>query len=96
VTGYLIFIRERTTDQVELETYAAMVPPTLQGHNATVLIRYGSFEVLEGDAMEGAILLQFPSIEEAKAYYDSPAYQNAAVHRHAGADYRAILIEGAA
>jgi uncharacterized protein (DUF1330 family) len=39
-------------------------------------------------------LAQFPSIEEARAFYDSPAYQDAAQHRFRGAVYRGVIVEG--
>ncbi len=44
--------------------------------------------------MEGVVILQFPTFEEAKAWYDSPAYREAREHRFAGADYRAVIVEG--
>jgi hypothetical protein len=39
--------------------------------------------------------LQFPAFEDAKAWYESPAYREACKHRFAGADYRAMIVEGA-
>jgi uncharacterized protein (DUF1330 family) len=33
-------------------------------------------------------------MEAAKAYYHSPAYQEAVRHRFLAADYRCILVEG--
>jgi len=96
MTAYLIFTRERTTDQAELDVYGSLAPATAAGHPMTMLARYGPFEVLEGASMEGAVVLSFPSMAEAKAYYHSPDYQAAAKHRHAGADYRVLLVEGIA
>ena len=94
--AYVIFTRERTIDPAEMATYGAMVPATLAGHSPTMLALYGKFEMLEGDPIEGAVVMQFPTLAEAKAWYDSPAYQEAAAHRHAGSDYRAFIIEGVA
>ena len=34
--------------------------------------------------MDGAAILAFPSFEDAKRWYHSPAYQNAASHRFVG------------
>jgi uncharacterized protein (DUF1330 family) len=34
-----------------------------------------------------------PSVEEARAWYDSPAYQEAAQHRFRGAVYRGLIVE---
>ena len=50
--------------------------------------------MLEGPAIEGAVILEFPNFEAAKTYYESPAYQEAVRHRFLGADYRAFIVEG--
>jgi uncharacterized protein (DUF1330 family) len=49
---------------------------------------------LEGAQVEGAVIAEFPSVEEARAFYDSPAYQEAAQHRFRGAVYRGLIVEG--
>jgi len=55
---------------------------------------YGSLEALEGSAPDGVVLLEFPSMEAARAWYDSPAYQDALGFRISAADWRVTLIEG--
>ena len=55
---------------------------------------YGKHEMLEGPAIEGAVILEFPTVEAARAYYHSAAYQDAVQHRFLGADYRVFIIEG--
>ncbi len=91
---YVVFTRESTTNASELETYSQKVGDTLAGHPVTVLAAYGRQEVLEGPAVEGVVILEFPSFEAAKAWYDSPAYREVREHRFRGADYRAVIIEG--
>lgn len=92
---YIVFTRERTRDASELATYSQNVGPTLAGHPVTVLAAYGRQEVLEGPEVEGVVILEFPSFDEAKAWYDSPAYREVREHRFRGADYRAVIVEGA-
>ena len=92
--AYIVFTREKTRDQAELDTYTKEVPAAMPGHKLTPLAVYGKFESLEGAPIEGAVILEFPTIAEAKAWYDSPAYQHAMRHRHLGADYRAFIVEG--
>ncbi len=94
MTAYVIFLREKTTNEDELKTYSQLALPTLGGHPVTPLAFYGTLQVLEGPAFEGAVVLAFPSIAEARAWYDSPAYQAAAVHRRAGSDFRVFIVEG--
>jgi uncharacterized protein (DUF1330 family) len=40
------------------------------------------------------VILAFPTIEAAKAWYDSPAYREAGEHRFKGAEYRAVIVQG--
>jgi uncharacterized protein (DUF1330 family) len=92
--AYAIFIRDSTRDPKELETYSKVAPATLSGHPVTLRVAYGKYEVLEGPAIEGAVVLEFPTMEAAKAWYDSPAYREAREHRFKGANYRAFIVQG--
>lgn len=94
MTAYAIFIRERTTDAAALADYGALARPSMAGHPLTPLVAYGAMEVLEGDPAEGVVLLAFPTMEAARGWYDSPAYQAAREHRLNGAEYRVLLVEG--
>ncbi len=94
--AYAIFIRERTTDPAELAIYSEKVGSTTAGHPLTIRAYYGPQEVLEGPPAEGVVLLEFPTMAEAKAWFTSPAYQEARVHRLRGAEYRVIFVEGVA
>lgn len=60
----------------------------------TPLVVYGATEVLEGDAPDGTIIMQFPSIEDARAWYNLPAYQEAIPYRQKAADYDMYIVEG--
>lgn len=92
--GYVVFTREKTLDDAEMAIYNEGVPPTLHAYGAKVLALYGRHEVLEGDATEGVVIAEFPTFEEAKAWYESPAYVEIRQHRYKGAIYRGILVEG--
>jgi len=95
MAAYIVFTRESTRNAAELGTYSQKVGGTLAGHPVSVLAAYGRQEVLEGPEMEGVVILEFPTFEEAKAWYDSPAYRKVREHRFRGADYRAVIVEGA-
>lgn len=94
MSAYVVFTRERTTDEAELQRYAQKAPAAREGRDLTPLAFYGQLEVLEGDPIEGAVILRFPDIAAAREWYASPAYQEALQHRLKGADYRVFLIEG--
>jgi uncharacterized protein (DUF1330 family) len=94
--AYVIFIRERTHNQAELDAYAAAVSPLLQGLSVRFLAAYGRQRVLEGPEPEGIAIAEFATLEEAVAWYESPGYQAAAQHRFKGATYRGFIVEGLA
>ena len=93
--AYVLFIREgRIRDQSEMNIYQRMAREIPPDPKLTPLVVYGAMQALEGESPDGVVLLQFPTVEDAKAWYESPAYQAAAPHRLKGADYRAIIVQG--
>lgn len=91
---YIVFTRESTQDQAELDIYQSQVGETFKGHPVKILAAYGPQQVLEGDAPEGVVIVEFPSTAQARAWYDGPAYQEVVQHRFKGSRYRAVLVEG--
>jgi uncharacterized protein (DUF1330 family) len=94
MAAYIVFTRDSTLDQAELATYWTKIRATLAGPSIRILAAYGRHEVLEGPPVEGVVIAEFPSFKEAKAWYDSPAYREAAEHRFKGAIYRGLIVEG--
>jgi uncharacterized protein (DUF1330 family) len=93
---YIVFTRESTQDQRELDVYQANVAKTFVDHPIKILAAYGPQQVLEGEAPEGVVIVEFPDTPSARAWYDSEKYQAIAKHRFKGATYRAVLVEGLA
>jgi uncharacterized protein (DUF1330 family) len=58
------------------------------------LAYYGAVEVLEGPPVDGVVVVEFPDMAAARAWYDSPEYQDAKAHRLKAADYRVMLVQG--
>jgi uncharacterized protein (DUF1330 family) len=94
MSAYLIFTREKTLDQKELDTYHKLAASTLAGHPGRPLAMYGTHEDLEGAPTEGTVIAEFPTADAAKAWYNSPAYKEVREHRFKGAKYHVILIQG--
>jgi uncharacterized protein (DUF1330 family) len=95
VAAYLLYLCESVNDRAELEIYWEEIGPTFQGHNVKLLAGYTKFKVLEGNKkIEGVVLAEFPSWEEAQAWYDSPAYSAIRHHRINGAKYIGLLVDG--
>lgn len=94
MAAYAVFIKEAIRDEAEMAVYSGLAGGTLAGHPVKVLAAYGAQEALEGAAPEGVVILEFPTMAAAKAWYESPAYRAAREHRFRGAEYRAFLVEG--
>jgi uncharacterized protein (DUF1330 family) len=96
MSAYVIFVRDRITDPEEFSKYEQSAGAAAAGHALTPLAFYGSLDTLEGPRVDGAVLLAFPTVAEAKAWYESPLYQEALTHRLKGAEYRVFIVEGLA
>lgn len=94
MAAYVIFIRDRVLDDVEMRAYAASAKLARGNHKIKPLVYYGASKSLEGPAVDGVVILQFDDMVAAHAWYDSPAYRQAKEHRLRGADYRVVLAEG--
>jgi uncharacterized protein (DUF1330 family) len=94
--AYLIVYRESPVrDPEEMQLYNAKARQLPDGGcKPTPRILEGAITSLEGKAPESVVMLEFPSVAAAKAWYDSPGYQAALPHRKNAADYRVIIAEG--
>lgn len=94
MAAYVVFIREKMRDRNEYERYREKSRLANASHSLKPLALYGTHEVLEGAAIEGAVILEFATVEAARTYYRSAEYQEAVKHRFLAADYRAFIVEG--
>lgn len=93
--AYLIVYRETPVrDASELDEYHRLTRSMGRDSRITPLVIEGAVHALEGATPESVVLLEFPSVEDAKDWYASPAYQAALPHRLKAADYRALIVEG--
>ncbi len=91
---YFVMIREKTTDAASLAEYGPRASLAAQDHPLRPLAIYGVLDQLEGDTIEGAVIIEFPDMTAARSWYDSSAYQAAVKFRHAGSKSIAFSIEG--
>lgn len=94
MSAYVVFIRDNTLNQDEMNTYSEKAGQARGDHPINPLAFYGALETLEGPEAEGMVILEFPTREAAHAWYDSPEYQAAKAHRLKGANYRVVLVQG--
>jgi uncharacterized protein (DUF1330 family) len=93
--AYAIFIREGAI--VDPEAMAKYQSGNKRGApipGMRPLTAYGAMETLEGEPADGIVVLEFPDMAAAKAWYFSEDYQSRVPFRLAAAPYRAFLVEG--
>jgi uncharacterized protein (DUF1330 family) len=95
MSAYVLFIRESPIhNQAEIDAYHATIQANQPEPKPKPLAVYGTMESLEGTPPDGIALLEFATVEEARAWYYSAGYQAAVPHRRNGAEYRAVIVQG--
>src|ERR1700737_4986573 len=90
---YMIYICHSVSDRALLEKYWSSIGPALEGQTVKLLAAYTPFEVLEGENDLGVFVAEWPSMEAAKAWYDSPGYKAIRHLRMDNAKYTGVLAE---
>jgi uncharacterized protein (DUF1330 family) len=75
-------------------TYLERIDDTLAPFNGRFLIHGETPEVKEGDWQALLIVIEFPTIEAARGWYDSPAYQDIVHFRADNSEGEIILVDG--
>lgn len=82
-------------DPVRYEDYRRLVSPTLAKYGGRFIARGGKVEVLEGDWQPNRlVLLEFPSVDAAREWWNSPEYTEAKLIRQATSEGTLLILEG--
>ena len=93
-SGYVI-ANVSVTNPEQYEEYKKWSTAAFKAHNAEICVRGGPVDVMEGDWQpERVVIAKFPSVEAAKAFYDSPEYLRARKAREGAAIMRLVVVEG--
>ncbi len=93
--AYVIVDVERS-DLERAARYAELAGPAVELHGGRYLARGGALTVLEDDWQpERLVVIEFPSVEDARAWYSSPEYVAARSVREGAGRWRMVLVEGA-
>lgn len=95
--GYILCEIDVTDPDLYAAEYIPRSTPAVEAHGGRFVVRGGNPESLEGDYdPKRVVLVEFDSVEKARAFYDSEAYQEASEWRRRGATTRYyLLLEGA-
>ncbi len=84
------------TDPEEYQLYTQQVPGTIEKYGGRFLVRGGQPETLEGDRQsKRVVIIEFPDIEQARAWYHSPEYSAIIGIRHRAAISHLFILQGA-
>lgn len=94
MSAYVV-VQVRVKDAERYAQYRAMSPDSIAKYGGRFIARGGTTETLEGDWDPGRlVLLEFPDMATARAWWASPEYADAKALRHATAESAMVLIEG--
>ncbi len=83
------------SDPVRYEDYKALSGPSADRYGGKFIVRGGAHETLEGDwTPNRVVVLEFPSVEQAREWWSSPEYEEAKAIRREASKSRIILVEG--
>jgi uncharacterized protein (DUF1330 family) len=85
-------------DPTEYQNYLAGFMPIFERHGGELLATSKNKTiVVEGRwSYPATVIMKFPGVEAAQAWYDDPDYQSLAEHRHRSAQANLVLVEGIA
>jgi uncharacterized protein (DUF1330 family) len=94
MTAYAIAHLRPTGMNSEIIEYIDRIQQTMDPFGGRFLVHMAEVEVVEGDWPGTVVLLSFPDVETARAWYKSPAYQEILPlrTRHIAGDI--VLVDG--
>jgi len=79
-----------------IKPYSAAVDSTFAPFGGRYVVRGGKVASLEGEPTKRIVIIAFPSMEQALAWYNSPEYRELRPIRHNSATSRVFIVEGMA
>src|SRR5438270_3255534 len=84
------------TDLDRARRYSQLSKPSVERHGGHFLARGGTTFVLEGDwDPQRLVVIEFPSAQQAREWYESPDYQEARAVREGAGTWQMVIVEGA-
>lgn len=91
--GYAIFQEEITDWDRYLNDYLPTAAETIEAHGGVVLVGTPDPDVIEGEWDHSmTVVVEFPSVEDAQAWYTDPAYEEVIPIRIEASEYANAII----
>ena len=95
MTSAYIIANVSVTNPDQYAEYRKLSSIAAQTYGAEFCVRGGAVEVLEGDwKPDRVVILKFPSLAQARAYYHSVEYTAAIEARQGASVMRMVVVEG--
>ncbi len=95
MAAYYLFDLRRIKNTAKMEFYQQHVLETVDLYGGRFLVMGGLCEVKEGNARPVyPVMIEFPTLEQAKRWYDSKEYRHLKVLRLAAVDTDAFIMQG--
>ena len=82
------------SDRAAFDVYLEKTIPFIEKHGGRYLTKGGTHEMLEGEMPSRVVIVEFPSKDAAKAWYNDPGYKPLIPDRHAVTKSTMTLIDG--
>jgi uncharacterized protein (DUF1330 family) len=90
-----VIVETEIYDPDQYAQYQAASPDAVHAGGGRFVVRGGELAVLEGDwHPQRLVILEFPDLEAAKAWYESPKYEQAKALRAGAANLRMVAVQG--
>ena len=94
--AYWVVTYRKVKDPEKLAAYAKLAGPAIQSQGGKFLVRGTPAKTFEGGLKERTVVSEWPSLEQAIAAYESPAYKEALRALGNGAERDIRVVEGPA
>ncbi|MDH4091906.1 MAG: DUF1330 domain-containing protein [Cyclobacteriaceae bacterium] len=90
-----VLVDVTVTNPSRYEDYKKLTLASLEPYGGKFIVRGGTADTLEGDWKPGRIVvLEFPSLADAKAWWSSAGYAPAKAIRQSASETKMIVVEG--
>ena len=94
MSAYII-AKVEVTDMEQYKEYMKLTPAAIEAFGGKFIARGGEVETLEGpEETRRVVLLEFPDLEAARAFWTSEQYKEAKAKREGAAEGSFVLVDG--
>lgn len=92
-----IIVDTKIENAAAYEEYKQLAKPIAEKYGGKYRVRGGELDIRESDLWTPTrmVLIEFPSMQEARAFADSEEYAPVKLLRHANAECTLVIVEGA-